>query len=253
MLGNFYEVIAALVLVGVALAISWYEKIGAEKDILVGTFRSFIQLIAIGYALEIIFDLNNPWLVILTLVIMILVGGHTAQRRTKSGSKGFVIALFSIGIGTFLTLGLMLFLRIISFQPKYVIPLAGMTVGNCMNAAALALDRLDAEIKSRKNQIEVALALGATSKVAIQNSYRITIRTALMPITNLMKIVGLVQLPGAMVGMILAGANPLSAVKLQIIVVYMLMGACSITAVLVTKLAQRGYFTKYHQLIENLT
>ena len=186
-------------------------------------------------------------------MVMVLIGGHTAQRRTKSGNKGFIISTLSIGIGTFFTLGLMLILRIIDFEPKYVIPLAGMTVGNCTSASALALDRLDAEIRNKKSQIEVALALGATSKEAIQNSYRITIRTSLIPILNLMKMVGLVQLPGAMVGMILAGATPLSAVKIQIIVVYMLVGAITITAVLVAKLAQKGYFTKHHQLIENLT
>ena len=253
MFESFHEVILALALVGVALAITLYEKVGVGKDILIGTFRSFIQLVAIGYALEIIFDLDNVFLVILTLMIMILVGGHTAQRRTKSGNKGFVIATFSIGIGTFLTLGLMLILRIIDFEPKYVIPLAGMTIGNCMNASALALDRLDSEIRNKKSQIEVALALGATSKQALENSYHITIRTAMIPILNVMKIVGLVQLPGAMVGMILAGASPLSAIKLQIIVVYMLIGACTITAVLVAKLAQRGYFTRHHQLIEDLT
>ncbi len=66
---------------------------------------------------------------------------------------------------------------------------------------------------------------------------------------NLMKVVGLVQLPGAMTGMILAGASPLEAVKLQIIVVYMLICAVSIAAVITTRLSQSTYFTKHHQLI----
>ncbi len=250
--GSFYEVIAALILVGIALGLCWYERIGVQKDILLGTFRSFVQLLCVGYALELILGLNDPWVMILTLTVMILVGGYTAKGRTASGNRGFVAATLSIGIGTFLTLGLMLGLRIIDFEGKYIIPLAGMTVGNCTNASALALDRLEAEIRSRKGQIEAALALGATSKQAIDNSYRTTIKTALIPMINLMKIVGLVQLPGAMVGMILAGATPISAVKLQIVVVYMLVGATTITAVLVTKMAGRWHFNRHHQLTQDL-
>lgn len=249
---NLYDVLAALALVGVAVGISMHQKVKLEKDILVGTLRSFVQLIAIGYALEFIFDLNNLFLLILTILIMIIIGAYTAGNRAGISSQGFTISFSAIGIATFFTIGSMLILRIINTDPKYLIPIAGMIVGNSMNASALALDRIDSEVKNKKAQIEAALALGATSSQAIESSVRVTVKASMIPIINLMKIIGLVQLPGAMTGMIIAGASPLSAVIIQIIVVYMLISAVTISSVLTTMLAKQQYFTRDHQLAEML-
>ncbi len=249
MTGNIGELFLALILVGISIGISYYKKINLEKDLLIGTIRSFVQLIAIGYALELVFNLNKLWLILLVILIMVLVGGQTAGSRSKGSLKGFSISTFSIGIGAFFTLGLLLILGIITTDPKYVIPLAGMTIGNSMNASALALERIHSEMKNKKDQIEQALSLGVTSTQAVEGSFKATVKAAMIPTLNLMKVVGLVQLPGAMTGMILAGASPLEAVKLQIIVVYMLICAVSITAVITARLSQNTYFTKYHQLV----
>lgn len=243
------EVLLALILVGVSFGISFLKKLDLEKDLLIGTLRSFIQLIAVGYALELVFDLNNLWLILLVILIMVLVGGQTAGSRTKGSLKGFTISALSIGVGTFFTLGGLLLLGVINADPKYVIPLAGMTIGNSTTASALALERMHSEMKNKKDQIEQALSLGVTSSQAVEHSFKAAVGSAMIPTLNLMKIVGLVQLPGAMTGMILAGASPLQAVKLQIIVVYMLICAVSIAAVITAKLSQSTYFTKYHQLV----
>ncbi len=247
---NFYHVLISLALVAVALGISWYEKIKVEKDIAIGTLRAFIQLVAIGYALEFIFDLNKLPLILLTILVMVIAGAHTAGRRTKTIVPGARISAFSIGAGTFFTLGSMLVLGIITVDPKYVIPLGGMIIGNSMNASALALERVDSEVRVKRAEIEQALALGATSGQAMSSSYKVVVRASMIPVLNMMKVVGLVQLPGAMTGMILAGASPVSAVMIQIIVVYMLISAVTITAVITARIAQRGYFTKAHQLVE---
>ena len=243
------EVLLALILVGVAFGISFLKKLDLEKDLLIGTLRSFVQLIAVGYALELVFDLNNLWLIFLVILIMVMVGGQTAGSRTKGSLNGFTISTFSIGVGTFFTIGGLPLLGVINADPKYVIPLAGMTIGNSTTASALALERMHSEMKSKKDQIEQALSLGVTSNQAVEHTFKATVTAAMIPTLNLMKIVGLVQLPGAMTGMILAGASPLQAVKLQIIVVYMLICAVSISAVITTKLSQSTYFTKYHQLV----
>lgn len=247
---TIYDILASLALVGVAIGISLYEKVQLEKDILIGTIRTFVQLIAIGYALEIIFNLNKLYLILLTILVMVIIGGFTATRRSKSFFNGFSLSTFSIGLGTFFTIGLLLILKIITTDPKYMIPLAGMIVGNCMNASALALERIDSEVKSKKAQIEAALALGATSKQATERSFKNTVKAAMIPTLNMMKIVGIVQLPGAMTGMILAGASPISAVTIQIIVMYMLICSVTLTAILTTILASRKYFTLNHQLVE---
>jgi putative ABC transport system permease protein len=59
---------------------------------------------------------------------------------------------------------------------------------------------------------------------------------------------GIVFLPGAMTGMILAGADPLQAVRLQVVVVFMLLAAVSLTATIVSLLAPGRLFTPQMQL-----
>ncbi|KPJ48994.1 MAG: hypothetical protein AMJ41_03820 [candidate division Zixibacteria bacterium DG_27] len=250
MLTGYYQVLVALILIAVAVVLSLWQRARLEKDLLVATVRAFVQLVAIGYALEFIFDLNHPLLILLTIVIMMTVGAHTAAGRVKEVPSAFGIALLSISLGTFLTIGLMLLTRIISTEPKYVIPLAGMTIGNCMNAATLGLERIHAEIVGKKEKIEAILALGASSRQASLESCRVSVRGAMTPIVNIMKVIGLVQLPGAMTGMILAGASPVDAVRIQIVVVYMLASAVGIASLSATRLSLRSYFTKFHQLQE---
>ncbi|KPL02236.1 MAG: hypothetical protein AMJ90_06420 [candidate division Zixibacteria bacterium SM23_73_2] len=247
---DLQSILAALALVGVGVGLSIYQRVKLEKDILIGTVRTFVQLIAIGYALNIIFDLDHILLILLTVMVMVVIGGYTAGRRADLFFSGFSISTLSIGLGTFSTLGFMLLLGIINIDPKYVIPLGGMMVGNSMNASALALERLDSEVRGKRALVEQRLALGATCSLAIEDSFRKTVKAAMIPILNVMKVIGLVQLPGAMTGMILAGASPLSAVIIQIIVMYMLVSSVTISAVLTTVLARSRYFTKDHQIVE---
>lgn len=247
------DVALALVLVAIAVVLSRVRSLDLERDILVGTARAFVQLMAIGYLLNYIFDLRRLELVILLLVIMVLVGGHTSSRRAKRIRGGFLLAAGSIGLGTFVTLGLLISLGIITTEPRYVIPLAGMTIGNATRTCSLALERLRAELFSRAREVEAALALGAASHQAARHINRAAVRAAMVPLIDTLKIVGLIQFPGAMTGMILAGARPLEAVKIQLIVMYMLVAAALIASICMTLLALRRSFTRDHQLVYPLS
>jgi putative ABC transport system permease protein len=243
------DVALALILVAIAVFLSRFKNLGLERDILVGTARTFAQLMAIGYLLHFIFDLRSLGLILLLLVTMVLVGGYTSSRRAKGLRGSFPLASCSIGLGTFATLGLMIGLGIINTEPRYLIPLAGMIIGNATRTSSLALERLRSEISSRAGEVEVALALGATSAQAVHDVLRAAVRASMIPLVDTMKIVGLIQFPGAMTGMILAGAQPLEAVKIQVIIMYMLVAAATVASLLVTFLAQRRFFTHHHQLI----
>jgi putative ABC transport system permease protein len=243
------DVILALVLVAIAVALSRVKGLNLERDILLGTVRAFAQLMAIGYLLNFIFDLHRLELVFALLVIMVLIGGQTSSRRAKSLKGSFLIATCAIGLGTFATLGLLIGLGIITTQPRYLIPLAGMTIGNATRTCSLAFERLRAELASRAGEVEAALALGATSGQAAQQVIRAAVRAAMVPLVDTLKIVGLIQFPGAMTGMILAGARPLDAVKIQLIIMYMLVAAAVIASLCVALLTIRRFFTQEHQLV----
>lgn len=239
---------AAVILVIVAIIISRWRDAGLEKDLMVATVRSFVQLLAIGYALEFIFGLDNPVWTTMLLGFMMVVAGRTAGGRGKKVPNARWVAFAAIAGGSGLTLGTLLLLNIFTYDPQTIIPIGGMVIGNAMTVAALVMSRLSNDFQTQSNEIEQALALGAPSQVAARPQLRQALQNALIPITDTTKTVGLIKLPGAMTGMILAGASPMEAVQLQMIVMYMLVGASAFTGLLAAWLTYRGYFTPAHQL-----
>ncbi|MEE9443025.1 MAG: iron export ABC transporter permease subunit FetB [candidate division Zixibacteria bacterium] len=242
------EVGFAVLLMILAIVLTRWQRIGVEKQLIVGIFRSFIQLIAIGYALEFIFGLDNIFAIMGMLFIMVIVGAHTTSRWVPQIDRAWLLASSAIIVALIVTLGLMLAVQIIRPESHYIIPLGGMIIGNSMNCAALVMERLYSEIKTNKLAIETSLSLGKSWRQASHPYYRASIKAGMMSLLNFLKIVGIVQLPGAMTGMILAGASPLKAVLIQIIVGYMLAAAVTVTGIISAQLTIRRLFTSAHQL-----
>ena len=242
------QVLLAGIMVVIAIAVARYWRLPVIKDMAFGSVRGFVQLVAVGYAVRFIFDIESPWLIMLALGIMMTVGAHAAAGRVKSVKGSFGTCLAAILTGSLITLATMLVFKIISFDARYIIPLAGMIIGNSMNASALVIDRLASDLRGNRLAIETALALGKSWREASQQFHRDAARTGMVAMLNFLKTVGIVALPGAMTGMILAGADPVEAVLLQVIVVYMLLSATTITSVVAVELTIRRFFTKHHQL-----
>ncbi|MEA3441640.1 MAG: iron export ABC transporter permease subunit FetB [Chloroflexota bacterium] len=248
-LDQLYRILAALALVFLAAVISRWQKLDLEKDILTASVRAFVQLIAIGYALTLIFTINSPPAILSLLAVMTLIAGYTAGKRGRGVPHSGRVALLSIGFGAALTLGLLVGLGIFEFTAQQIIPIAGMVIGNSMNVCSLVMGRVRDEINGRAPEIEAALALGATGRKAAHPYLRTALHAGMTPIVDSTKTVGLIQLPGAMTGMILAGASPMEAVQLQIIVMYMLIGAASFTGLAAVWLTYRRFFTANQQLV----
>jgi len=235
-------------LVAVAVVLSLYERLGLEKDIGVAVVRSFVQLAAIGYVIDFIFGLDNLGLVTLLLAGMVLFAAWTSARRAEGVPQAFLVAAVAVGVAAVATLGVLLTLGIVPPTARYLIPLGGMVIGNSMNAASLTMTRIRDDVAEQRPKVEAALALGATSRQAASPILRTALQSALIPLIDATKTTGIIFLPGAMVGMIIAGADPLEAVRLQIVVLYMLLGSVSIAAILVGTLSYRSFFTPRHQL-----
>ena len=247
-LGTVLSALLALGLVAVAVALSLYQRLDLERDIGGAVVRSFVQLTAIGFVIDFVFGLESPAYVALLLAVMVGFAGWTSARRAKGVPRAFVFAVGAIGVATVATIGLLLLLRIVPPTPRYLIPLGGMVIGNSMNTASLALSRIRDDVKARRLSIEAALALGATSRQAVSPILKASLRSAMLPLIDATKTAGIIFLPGAMAGMIIGGADPLEAVRLQIVVLYMLLGSVSIAAITVGLLSYRSFFTPRHQL-----
>jgi putative ABC transport system permease protein len=244
------QVAATLALVGLAAAVSFWRRADLERDIGVATIRSFIQLTAIGYVIKLIFEADTLWLVFALLAVMVLFGALTARGRAKEVPGAFWPLLVALAVAGASTLGLVVALGVFEATARYLVPVGGMVIGNAMTASAVALNRLGDEVADSRARIEATLALGATAEEAAQPIVRRSLRSGMITLVDSTKTTGLIFFPGTMVGMLLAGANPTDAVRLQLILLYTLLGSVAIAALVATTLAYRNFFTPAQQLRE---
>jgi putative ABC transport system permease protein len=247
---SFGQVAASLALVALAAGISFWRRTDLERDIVVATVRSFIQLTAIGYAIKLIFEADTIWLVLGLLTVMVVFGAFTARSRAKKVPAAFWPLLIGLTIAAATTLGLVVALGIFDPTPRYLVPVGGMVIGNAMTASAVALNRLGDELSESRAGIEATLALGATAREAAEPFVRRALRSGTITLVDSTKTTGLIFFPGTMVGMLLAGAEPTDAVRLQLILLYALLGSVAISALVATGLAYRNFFTPAAQLRE---
>jgi putative ABC transport system permease protein len=244
------EVAASLVLVALAVAVSRWRRAELERDIAVAVVRSFVQLTAVGYLIQAIFDSNSLWLVAALLAGMVGFGTFTARGRAKAvpGATGPIAV--ALAVAAAVTLGLVLALGVFAAEPRYLVPVGGMVIGNSMTAVAVALDRLADEMRDGRLKVEAMLALGATAQQAARAVITRSLRSGMIPLIDSTKTTGVVFFPGTMVGMLVAGAEPLDAVRLQLILLWVLLGAVALAGLIAVSAGYRGFFTPAHQLRE---
>ncbi len=247
-LGDLERIGLALALVVLAGIISRWQNAGLEGDLTVATVRAFVQLVAIGFVLDAVFAQDSPLWTTLVLAVMIGIAAGTSGGRGKATPRATWIALIAITVGSAGTLAVLVLAGVFDYTPENIIPIGGMVIGNAMTAASQVMNRMSDDLTESRTQIESMLALGATSRESSQIQFRRALRNAMIPHIDTTKTVGLIKLPGAMTGMILAGASPLEAVQLQVIVMYMIVGATAFTGLAAAWLTYRAFFTRAHQL-----
>ena len=246
-------VAASATLVIIAILISWRERLGLEREVAVAALRALVQLAIVGALLLIVFDRGGLPAAFGWLAIMVVIAGFVAGGRARSIPQARSHAWWGIGVAVTLTMGLLLALGTIDAVPRVVIPVGGMVVSTAMVTAGLGLQRTADVVDDQRARIEARLALGLSPREAFLEPYRTAMRTALVPSVDTTKVVGLISLPGAMTGLILAGVDPWDAIRYQIVVMYMLLGAAFMAAVISARLAQRSLFDDAERLVRTET
>lgn len=247
------DVTLAAGLVLIAIGLTRWQRLGLARDLVVGTIRTVVQLALVGYLLVYVFAIDRWYLVLGAMLVMVAVASWTAaarQDRPDNTVRGLLGLAILVGSGlTLVYVGAMVVRPDPWYDPRYLIPLFGMIIGNAMNAASLAAERLASEMQARRGEIESYLALGADPAFATRDPVRLAIRASMIPMINSLMVVGIVALPGMMTGQIIAGASPLAAIRYQIVVMFMLMAAVAIAGTMVPLLLRGRFFTKDWQLM----
>jgi putative ABC transport system permease protein len=242
----------ALGLMLIAIALSAWQRLGLEKTLAIATGRTVLQLLVVGYVLEIIFALSNPGAVLAILSAMLVIATITARNRISKKIPNLLpVVGGSILISTAFTLAYVTLLVLQPdpwYEPRYLIPLAGILLGNAMNAAAIAGDRFVSTLNASQLEIETHLSLGATPQQATQVYRKDAIKSGLIPTLNTMMVVGIVTLPGAFTGQVLGGVNPLNAALYQMLIMFILAIATLITTILIIQGLDRQFFNVAAQL-----
>jgi putative ABC transport system permease protein len=240
-------------LMAIAIGLSVWEKLGLELNLALATGRTILQLIVLGYVLDFIFAVNNVWAVVGILTIILTLSAIVARNRI-SQKIPLVLPVVWIAIfaSTSLTLIYTNFLIIQPdrwYEPRYLIPLGGILIGNAMNAAAVAGERLVSSINQFPTEIETHLSLGATPQQAVSLYRKDAIKAAFVPTLNQMMLIGMVTIPTFTSGQLLAGVSALEAVSYEVLIIFMVAVVNLLTTIFVTKGLCRQFFNDAMQLV----
>lgn len=239
----------SLVLVVVALVVSYLNKLDLENSIGVAVVRALVQLLAVGAVLAFILDpdrslaLSWAW-----VAVMVVFAAVVLARRAPEVPNLFPLGLVAFAAAEAITLTVIFGLGIFPLEARALVPLAGMMVGNSMNSTVVVASRVVEELRDKRDEVEARLALGHSSRRAALPYIRSALKTALSPQIETTKGVGLVFLPGAMTGLILAGVDPVDAVKVQAAIMFLILGSVATTTAIVSFGTARRLFTPDHRL-----
>lgn len=217
-----------------------------EKDLGIAALRTYAQLLALGFVLRWVFANDTPLVVLALLGLMTVVATRIILGRAPDAPPGlFGSTLFSMALTgitvTFAVTGLVIGVHP-WYRAQYIIPIAGMVLGNSMTGIALTLERVFSDLDARAESMLALLSLGATPWEAARDSVRAAVRAGLIPTINSMAAVGIVFIPGMMTGQLLAGVDPLTAAPYQIVVMLMVSAATALGAITAVLLSYRRRF-----------
>jgi putative ABC transport system permease protein len=218
--------VALVALLAIALSAHRVSGYGLERPSLVAAVRAVAQL---GVAAVLITAvIENVWLSALLVLAMFSMGVVTTTRRVEAPAAWAPAAL-AMASGILPVLVVVLATRTIPLAGIALIPVAGIIVGNAMTAHTLVGRRAFAALREEHAQYEALLSLGLLPAQAISEIIHRRAPEALLPGLDQVKTTGVVTLPGAFIGVMLGGGSPVQAATAQVLVLFGIMAAQTVT------------------------
>ena len=247
---GYLDLVVSFVLVAVGIVLSLRQRLGLEREMAFAAARAVTQLLLVGVALTVVIDPERPLILSWAWVIaMVAFAGDVARRRAPEVPRLFALAVLGFAASALVSLGVLFGLGVFPLEGRTLVPLSGMLIGNSMTATVVVSRRIVEELRDKRAEVEARLALGLPAREAARPYLRSALRTALTPQIETTKATGIVFLPGAMTGLILAGVAPLDAVLVQVVVMYLILGSVSVTTSVVALGLVRRLFTRDHRLL----
>lgn len=241
---SWTQAAASLVLVALTMVIGWWLRLGITGQLLLAAVRAAVQLVAVGVLFGLIVSSSQAIaLAWLWVIVMVGVTAMVARRRAPQLPNGPLIATLAVVATVGMCLLVVFGLSIIDYEPVNLIVVAGITIGNTLPALVLGAKQTVNAAVAERGQIEALMALGLSTMQIVQQVGGPIARLALVPQIERTNVVGLIALPGAMTGLLLAGVAPRDAVLVQLVVMYLVLGAVSLSVVVTVTFGIRSLFT----------
>ncbi|MBO1510123.1 ABC transporter permease [Metabacillus bambusae] len=249
---EFWRLVAGYLFILLLIAFVKWRGLKREKRIIISTARMTIQLILVGYILTYIFEQPNPFLITLIVLLMLCFAVYNTYKQVaipinKKLKKIIAISMVSGSLVTLIYFNFVVIHFQPWYEPQYLIPIAGMIIGNSMTGITLGVKNLVEGIQREKQLIEGALMLGAKPEAATKAVVNSAFDSAILPTINNLVGMGIVFLPGMMTGQILAGISPLIAIEYQIAVLLGITGSVALTVMIFTYFGYRTFFNEKAQ------
>ncbi len=237
--------VASLILVGLAIGLAGWLRLGITRDLVVASVRAAIQLLVVGLLLTTLFASSFDRLgAFLWVVVMVGIATSVIGRRASAPSRSlYVVAGSTVALSTALSLLIVFATGVFELSAVGIVVMAGITIGNALPSAVLGVNQAVAAHRDGVGQLEALLSLGMDRSQVMRFMAPRPARTTLIPQVERTKVVGLIALPGAMTGLLLAGVDPIDAVLIQILVMYLVLGATALCVVVTVAAVSRGAIT----------
>lgn len=239
---------AFIILIIPAGILGWY-KTGLNSKMAIATVRMTLQLLFVGYYLEYLFELNNPWINLGWITVMVVVADFATIDRSELVQKMslilpvFAATFFGIVLINFYFLEVVIQLRDV-LEAQYAIPITGMVLGNCLRSNVIGINDFYYSLKENRERYQFFLAAGATRAEALYPYIRSALKKSANPTLASMATIGLVSLPGMMTGQILSGSSPMTAIQYQIMIMIAIFSGTILSVYLSILFCNRTVFFK---------
>ncbi len=250
---SYFHLLIGLLLLIIPIYYLWKYKTGLLNATLIGTARMIVQLFLVGAYLRYLFLWDKPWINFLWVIVMVFVASETALTRTGL-KRSILLVPFSIGflfsavvIGLYF-IGIVLQLDNV-FNAQYFVPIFGILMGNMLSSNVIALNTFYSGLKREEQMYRYLLGNGATRQEAQAPFIKQAIVKAFSPLIANIAVMGLVALPGTMIGQILGGSSPNIAIKYQMMIMVITFTASMLSLMITIRLAARKSFDSYGKLL----